>query len=83
MLLPLKFSGVFISVKQTESVDQNGQRFFRNYVALDANGEVGNVQCVSKVVNELNQIPKYSEVEFKADYDSWKKELVIKEVIKV
>lgn len=80
MKLPVYFDGVFISTKSSSSVDGNGRQVFKDYIALECNGEVGNILCTAQVKNSLAEIPKFSEIKFTATIDTWQKELVVNSI---
>lgn len=71
------FDATFISVKKTSYLDKDGRQVYANYIAMECNGDVGNVQCTDVVMQELEKEVKYSEMKFQAVYDSYQKSLVV------
>ena len=77
MKLTVYSEGVFISVKITNGVDKDGRPTVNKYIALENNGEVGNLRCTSGVFSEIQNAKKYSEMTFQGVIDTWNKDVVI------
>lgn len=71
------FEGTYIGVKKTSYVDKDNRQNFANYIAMECNGDVGNVQCTDVVMQELEKESKYSEMKFHATFDSYQKTFVV------
>lgn len=77
MNIPVKFSGVLVSTKRTDGTNKDGQRVINEYAVLDCNGDVGYVSCKPQVFADIVKVPKYTALDFTADYESWEKKFVI------
>lgn len=71
------FDGVFISVKKTSYNDKDGRVVYVNYVAMEINGDVGNVQCTDTVKDALEKESKFTAMKFQSVYDTFQKALII------
>lgn len=77
MIITTSFNGVFISTKTTTSTDKDGRPIYNDYIAIESNNEVGNVLCTTQVKKDLQEIPKYTKLEFEARLDTWNKTIIV------
>lgn len=75
MKITTVFKGTFVSVKKLSYTDKDGRPVYANYIAMEVNGDVGNIQCSDVVMEELQKEQKFSEMKFQGVYDSYQKTL--------
>lgn len=77
MKITTNFDATFISVSRLDYKDKEGRPSYANYIALEAQDDVGKIRCTDAVKENLEKEKKYTSITFQGVYDSFNKDLVI------
>lgn len=77
MKITTLFDATFISVSRLDYKDKEGRPLYANYIALEAQDDVGKIRCIDAVKTDLEKEKKYTRLIFQGVYDSFNKDLVI------
>lgn len=77
MKITTVFDATFISVSRLDYKDKEGRPLYANYIALEAQDDVGKIRCTDAVKTDLEKEKKYTGLTFQGVYDSFNKDLVI------